>query len=370
MPYLLRNPTPSGPIPPQPSLLQRAGQAVAAPYLAVVDGYKSSIAGAYRTWLGDQPTANIPLSDPYSGWKPLSTSCDLKVCGQAIPDGIVMTHCQVRSSMEYRPTPISEAVSFSARIGVAAAGSGRTRLTITSNARGTSELENQVLKDAEDLARTIQKKGGATEGSLLNDLNTILADRLAQIAQERNRLRFGKASSKFRKVHVGDALPRVAELRFTVMDVLGDSALLASRHDQLDRLHRLFCRNPAVKDSGLKPSGELLSEAARVTAEAVAGRLVTLSSLGLDPYKVGTWACTSFIHREVPDSDLIFVQVVLTEYESLFKSDAPKAAAPAVQSAPAPIPAAPATPTKPSYSPSGKWDQLPPPEPIFSPGNQ
>lgn len=367
MPFQLRNPSPSGPIPAPPSPLQRAGQAVAAPYLSVVDGYKSSIAGAYRTWLGDQPTANIPLSDPYSGWKPLSTACDLKVCGQAIPDGVVMTHCQVRSSMEYRPTPISEAVSFSARFVVKATATGRTSLAISSNAKGTAELEDAALKDAQELTRKLQKQGGATEGSILDDLNRVLADRLAKISEARNQARFGKAASKFRKVHVGDALPRTAEIRFTVMDVLGDKTLLASRHEQLDRLHRLFCRNPSVKDSGLKPSGELLSEAAKVTAEAVAGRLVTLSSLGLDPYKVGTWACTSFIHREVPDSDLIFVQVVLTEYESLFKADAPVASAPAVQSPVAAVPVAPATPTKPSYSPSGKWAQLPAPDPILGP---
>lgn len=380
MPFQLLNPT-TGPInPPMPSTLQRIGSAVAGPVMGTIDGYRNSIGGAYQTWFGSDKAVDIPTSAPYSGWKPLSDACILSVCGQAIPDGIVMTHCQVRSSLEYRATPISEAVTYQSRFGVRPNAKGEATVAIVVNATGTSAEEQALTDEVSAKSKEIQALAVAqakARGTVVKDpntgkpavnvedlvrtLNELYEKRLNAISAKRDQAKFGKASAKFRKVHVGDNLPRVLELRFTVMDVLGDGALLASRYDQLKALHRLLCQNPSVKESGTVPDGQLLSEAAKVTADSVSGRLVRLSSKGIDPYGVDIWACTSFVHREVPDTDLVFVQATFSEYESLFKSEPPAAAAPPAQAAPAAIVAPPAAPTKPSYSPTGKWAEIPSP---------
>ena len=114
-----------------------------------------------------------------------------------------------------------------------------------------------------------------------------------------------------------------AELRLVLHDVLaqtGDRMMLVqSRHSVLANLHSMFCKNPGgLKLLGALSEQTLRSVASRISATNLAGRLVQLSSKGLDLYQVKTWVVSSFAHKEVPDSNVIAVRVSLVEFESLY----------------------------------------------------
>lgn len=376
MPLIASIPSHNSPAPVQTSPLQRVGSALESVAKDFAFSYATPYVKAYDYWLKQPKALSFELSDPYRGWKSASDLVKMTVSGDPIPVGAVMTHCQVRSPLEYRATALAEAVSTVSRATIAPNAQGISTVKIVSRSTETQALRDEINKQAGEIAKQITakaiadaKKAGTSKTSAkgvagigvsdvilkVNDDPRIKA-LLAQLDKAINDEKFGKPSSRLRKVHVGDLQPRVAELRFTLMDVISAGELQASRHEVLASLIKMFCANNKVSDSGQAPVGSLLTEAAKVTAEAVAGRLVRVSSAGIDPYGVDIWATSSFLHQEVPDTDLIFVRITLVEYESLFMSNArPK---PVGATAPATSPAlpggsiAPAAPARPSYIPA------------------
>lgn len=357
-----------------PSFGQRVGNAIKAPLMDMGLGYAEPYITGYKTWFGSDEPVRLPVSKPYEGWVSPASAAKLKICGVDLPDGIVMTHCQVGSTVSYSPTPLQEEIRRKSRIEArtytdkdgkkigtlfsikSEKGPGAEKIESLKGdlADGKSALRRAITKMATD-----PKSKGGTEESLgeTQDLaNTLAAERLKELdaiaVQESTR----RARQRLKKVHVGETRPRTLELRFTLTEVIsGSRILLASRFERLDRLHRLFCQNPTLKDDkSVATDNSWLTEASKVTAQATGGRMVRLSSAGIDPYGVDIWVTTKFVHQEVPDSDLIFVRVVLSEYESIFKDELPPPE-PLAQVASKPVPPVPAAPPKPSYSPTGGW---------------
>lgn len=336
MAFVLRSPSPNAPVP-GPSTpgqvfksritprLTGAGEALfnTLPGVALVGAGLQ----AKRNWLEDSPTVEIDVKQ-LLGWRSGEYACKLKVNGMPVPDGIVLTHETVRSPMEYRSQSITESALYSTVVDLKIDSRGYTTPYLVTRRTDTlalkSELEAEAVRTNVALSAQIAKEGLNRAEAAAKITNAMKA-RLDEYSQRLTDEQQGKAVEKLRKVHVGDLLPRQLELRFVVLDVQSEQAFLKTRFDMLDQLIRMFCKNPLLKEKALAPlEGKLLTAAARITAEAAAGRLVRLSGPGVDPYGVDTWVTTQFQHRQVPDSDMVFVQVILHEYESFFKDGLPE----------------------------------------------
>ncbi len=383
MPYIIRNPNPGAPVPPAPSAtpLQRVGSALRDVATDVGSGFIQPFVKGYNTWFGESKPVNITPSTPYLGWTPGSRDCELEVCGVQIPQGVVMTHCQVSSDMSYRATSLQEEVRRTPRLVV-------DRFTykdgnvirrrsqykvknvdpvVDAQEQAVQEIATGAAKRISD-QRKKEKKAPLTVDEMEDEVvkDSVVKSQVEALGQSYADAKNGKLLAKLRKVHLADLQPRTLELRFTILDVIaaGSPAVRrATRFDVLESLWRQFCQNPALKDAGaITNSGDkILTAAAKATVESMNGRLVRLSSPGINPYKVDIWGVKRFVHQEVPDSDMIFVRIILTEFESFFSENVVSASPATDTTAPAvPVKAPPATPPKPSYSPTGQWATLTP----------
>lgn len=79
-------------------------------------GYAEPYITGYKTWFGSDEPVRLPVSKPYEGWISPASAAKLKICGVDLPDGIVMTHCQVGSAVSYSPTPLQEEIRRKSRI--------------------------------------------------------------------------------------------------------------------------------------------------------------------------------------------------------------------------------------------------------------
>ena len=355
--------------------IQRVGAALKTTALDMVSGYIQPVANIYSKWFGSSELVDIPVSKPYEGWTHPSEAARISVCGVRVPDGIILTHCQVSRTAVYRSTPLQEEMKRTSRLvpytypsNDPRTGERRTAVgfRIKSDKSSIAETKasiEQRANDAQSAERVAMLHAGMRsieQGTTL--ANKIFAKDLSALDSAANAATLDRAKARLRKAHIGELNPRAVELRFTLTDVIGSRVLLASRFERLSVLHRMFCQNPSLKDDkslSFPSDNAWLTEAARVTAEASRGCLVKLSSPGIDPYHVDIWFTTKFVHQEVPDSDLIFVQVVLTEFQSDLSDSCPDIVSAVQPSSPVSVPASPATPAKPSYVPGSGWAAAP-----------
>lgn len=379
MAFIVLSPNSNAPIErPSPSFPARVGGAIKKTVVDLAESYVSPYVNAVDFWTGDSKPVDIPVSKPYEGWRSGREHASLSICGVPLPDGVIMTHCQGGSSIAYQATPLQEELKHSSRIELQQMtyrdANGKTqpglRFVIKSDKGGTALLDADIRTKANSRAvhDKVQQIGSAPDSQrgaivTMNEESVlrskILADELAQRDAILNDESVRRATQRLRKVHIGESNPRTVELRFTVTDVIsGSHILLADRFKVLRNLYRMFCQNPSLENEGnasVSDDNIWLTTAAKATASATKGRLIKVSSHGIDAYGVDIWATTKFIHQEVPDTDLIFVRVVLTEYESIFKTEHPEPVAAASTVSAKPVAATPAAPSKPSYSPTGGW---------------
>lgn len=380
MAFVIRNPNPGSPIPPAPTAtpLQRVGSSLRDVATDVGSGFIQPFVKGYNAWFGESKTVEITPSTPFLGWTPGARDCELLVCGTAIPQGVVMTHCQVSSDMSYRSTSLQEEVRRVPRLVVDKWTERKGNVLIpkwqyrVKNVDPDVDAQEQAVeKIATDAAAQYKKNNPKSKASYDEIAAEVVKQdsvqaQIAALGQSYSDSKNGKLLAKLRKVHLADLQPRSLELRFTVLDVIASgspSVRRATRFDVLESLWRQFCQNPSLKDVGaITSSGDkILTAAAKATIESMNGRLIRLSSPGINPYKVDIWGVKRFVHQEVPDSDMIFVRVILTEFESFFSDNTTSAAPTSNTSTPSvPVKAAPAAPVKPSYSPTGQWASLSP----------
>lgn len=270
------------------------------------------------------------VSTPWDNWASERESARLFIFGNEIPDGAVLTHCDVSDDVTYSAIPTSNlnpvALGLMLSVNLGTQIIDGKKVTVGKNATVEAVKLNGISSDPEVREATaigmgfIQKDAtlGATQSALDNDekIKAYLAS--GAYTAGSNRLR-----SQLNKVYIGDKIPKRAELRLVLHDVLaqaGDRMMLVqSRHSVLANLHSMFCKNPGgLKLLGALSEQTLRSVASRISATNLAGRLVQLSSKGLDLYQVKTWVASSFVHKEVPDSNVIAVRVSLVEFESLY----------------------------------------------------
>lgn len=272
------------------------------------------------------------MGDPWIGYKSLAVPGQLRITGELLPDGIVMTHCSTIDTVDYSPVPVSRLDNASIQLAV--------QMQVGTNAAGQKGLG---FTDKAKMSRASKSAATVAGGELLAASSAIILtaekgtkestinDRLAALAKQREDAVDAEVVEKdLTKLYVGDMLPRVAELRFVVADMVqagvdytGDR-LLYDRYTLLHFLYASFCRNP--RDSGVSldftaKSGRTM--ASRITAKNIVGRLVKLESVGLRPYGVKVWLTTKFTAIEVPETDLIAVRVVVTEFEQSANSNLP-----------------------------------------------
>lgn len=291
------------------------------------------VSGLQQWGLLRSGTATIEeTSPPWDNWASERASSRLLVFGQEIPDGVVLTHCDVSDDVDYRAIPTSNlnpvALGMLVRASIGTQVIDGKKQTVAKNATVEITKMNGPKSSAAGRAATAQgmkilsdAKGdslGEAQKKLFDDPGVDGLLDTASYQDGANRLR-----SKFNKVRIGDQVPKRAELRLVLHDVLFQSgtrlALETSRHRLLGDLRALFCANPSGQTLLRSLSEQTLrSVAASISANNLSGRLVSLSSKGLDPYQVKTWVTTSFSHREVPDSNVIAVRIALVEFESLY----------------------------------------------------
>lgn len=329
-----------------------------------VTGQISAALQARDNWFGTSDPINISISDKL-GSRPRDFSCQMKVCGVPIPDGAVLTHEGAQSDLEYRAKPIAETAVYHSTVVMRPAANGYSRPYIETRRTDTTEFRQELQQEAERVTKRLTsqiRSQGADAQQAGAIVSNAMRARLDELDSRLDQEAYGKAVAKLRKVHVGDLQPRRLELRFALLDVESDQAVLSTRFAVLEKLWRMFCQNPTLKASAGVESGKLLTEAARITAAASAGRLVRIKSPGTDCYKVDTWITTSFKHRQVPDNDIIVVQVVLSEFESFFHDGLPEADPAAtlpVEDRPVAQTAPSETSTPPTYSITSGWGAFP-----------
>lgn len=277
-----------------------------------------------------------PLGDPYDGYSPESESCKISVYGEPVWDGAVMTHCMVRDAVDYHSMPTSAldpaSLSITLRYQVAAARikGKKEPVRVAKNVYQADQAvkgyqETPEYEQAFALVQTMLTdetlKGDAIDDVVTKTVKSPAVQELlkkAAFTDGKNSL-----SGTLNKIHVGEHQPKTLELQFVLHDTIyldkDRYKLAVDRFTLLLGMRRLFCVNPQGMTKFVNEK-TLRSVAAKISAESVKGRIVELKSKGIDPYGVSAWLTTSFEHREVPDSDVIAVKIVLREFESLYTS--------------------------------------------------
>lgn len=280
-----------------------------------------------------------------------------------LPDGCVVTHVLVSETVGYRPAPISEVTPVSltmaiqaqmerVRIGGKTQGPSMYVLQemYTASAKKDFEAHAPAAKKALELANA---KLESTKGTKTN-LSTVRSETNSSVASMLDLAGEQKGMANLRmkvgRVFLGQKEPIRAEVRIVLHDVLtnqsdGTLGLVMDRWQLLDLVHALFCSNSTEK-ADYNKAYTVLADAARITASAVAGHLVEVSSPGLDPYRVQKWLVADFQHQEVPDLDVIAVRIKLVEYLSVLDAsiEDPRTAPSINKTLPA------ENPTRPTYS--------------------
>ena len=358
MPLIDGNPNSNAPVFPDPSLVGSLAES----FETLAVGFGNSIKN-----VGDQLNLTKPEvvavksgGTPWTPWTPRSDPAILKVYGQPLPVGIVLTHCFVRERVSYRPYPLSavSSVPLVATFQTSLKRDPKTLQVIASNS--TIKLKKDKFVSANMSAVQAEQDAnykafvanlGAKKANE-DEINAALANSnspdLAAAGVELGKARLEK---RVGKVYISDIEPRSAELRLVLHDVIapptkdGAPQLSVSRYALLETLWTSFCRSPHGA-APYKDMGTVMSDAARINAENSAGHLVQLGSMGLDPYNVDTWLTADFQHQEIPNLDVIVVKISLTEFFSTFSTGLPTSAAPPVNEM---TPVAPAAPSRPSY---------------------
>lgn len=288
------------------------------------------VVGALQQWGAIRAgTATLPpVQPPWDNWSSEREASRLAVFEKEIPEGVVLTHCNVSDALEYRMIPTSNLNPVS--LGMMLRGNLGTEVingkkqTVMKNYYPELTKLNPYKASAAGRQATVAAMDHLTKGKTFGEAQQdIFSDPgidagldTAAYEDGANRLR-----SKLNKVYIGDQVPKRAELRLVIHDVLeqaGDRlSLVDTRYNLLYQLHRMFCLNPGGRSLFVSEQ-TIRSVAADVSAENLKGRLLNLSSKGLAPYNVRYWVTTSFVHQEVPDSNVIAVRIELVEYESLY----------------------------------------------------
>ena len=288
------------------------------------------VVGALQQWgairAGDAELP--PILPPWDNWSSENDASRLTVFDKAIPDGVVLTHCNVVDDLEYRMIPTSNLNPVS--LGMMLHGSLGTEIidgkkqTVMKNyypemTKLNPYKASEAGRQATVRAMEFLDKGktfAEAQSDLFSDPGIDAGLDTAAYEDGANRLR-----SKLNKVYIGDQVPKKAELRLVVHDVMeqaGERLTLAeTRYAVLAQLRAMFCLNPGGRSLFMSEQ-TIRSVAAQVSAQNLQGRLVELRSKGLDPYQVRLWVTSSFVHQEVPDSNVIAVRIMLVEYESLY----------------------------------------------------
>lgn len=317
------------------------------------------------------------IKPPYAGFVDPAEASVLRIYGKVIPDGIALTHCTVHERIDYHVipnsalayVPLQAGLNYQYKAetetvpGVSASDSGK----IIPNDNNTAKVKTTVATNASpfvkkmdpysdphltNINKMLDRVATKNAGSKTGTIGQVIVDSPA-IQEELKRtstLQSRKTlSERYQKSYMEDSLPRTAELRFVLHDVLSQEGtslkLVNSRYALLEILRGLFCKN-ANGPKMPNDDGSILSMAAKINFKNASGRIVQLSSLGLDLYDVDSWITVDFTHIEVPDHDVIAVRVQLSEYESVEtsakSSDAADSRAASVQ---------PTQLTRPSYDP-------------------
>lgn len=332
-------------------------QGAIAPYVDIYNNAKSLVQGD-NAQLVD---FSKQVGDPWIGYKSPATPSILKVFGKELPDGIIMTHCTVTDSVDYSPRPVSQLDNASLNLTA-------TMITGT-DSRGVKgrgyNLETRLAQ--------LSRSGSTSQGAaMLAEARAFIAshgklkeremnDELAKIVKRyEDKIDAEVVEKSLIKAYIGDALPRVAELRFVIADAIqsgtdyASDKLLFDRYDLLAHFHHLLCHNPdGATLAPVVASTNGRTAAQRITAMNVVGRVLQLDSVGLAPYKVKSWVVTRFRHIEVPDSDLIAVQLVATEFEQIANSNLAKPPTASLNTCFDPASAKPAVEVRPVYTSNG-----------------
>jgi len=335
MPLLSGNQNPNQATFPEPTVFGR----VAGGIQGVAAGFGNSIenAGHQLGLVKPKPVVVNPGGVPWTPWTPQSDPSQLLVYGNPIPEGVVMTHCMVNEPISYRPYPLSAVSS----VPLVATISQQIKIK-----DGKVIATNPVIKLSKD------RMVGADKGRAQIEANDNYVEKIQgrEISQEEQDAILASANApnlvqagvdlgktrlekKVGKVFISDNEPRRAELRLVIHDLIVPATpnaapqLSMSRYEALEKMWRLFCRNPA----GVAPYKDIntvMSDAARINSENSAGHLVQLASMGLNPYQVDTWLVTSFQAQEVPSLDVIVLKITLLEFYSTFETGKPTSADP------------------------------------------
>lgn len=261
----------------------------------------------------------------------------LRVFGAPLPQGAVLTYCQGSEKVGYRAYPLSDVTPVSISLALYTAykqerekgadGTMQTILTATYDVKP----KKQRFQGAPALSSAMAQAHSVTD-STKNQKSTarsiqsqVTAKTQAELDLAATQASIFKLRKKVGKVYLGDPEPRTAELRFVVHDVIsllpgGGQQVDANRYEVLERLRAQFCANP-LGGAEYTQAYTAQADAARLTARAVAGHLLQLSSPGLDPYGVVQWLVADFQHVEVDSANVIAVRVKLIEFISALSAN-------------------------------------------------